>query len=151
MDQPLTPIQKLDEVLRYLSNAKPDATDGDIFSSLQATFPALKEQNDLGSDIHRILDKLKKDGYIDSHIPNRNLNPTMKYFITFEGLLFLNEQGGYKRKAEKDELDFKNREIEVRIRRRNEKWMTLGTILVAIATFGLLFWELYKYYRTDRK
>ena len=100
----MTSIEKLNAVLRWLavsSFAKPFATDGYIHSQLQKKFEELAEQDDWGLELHRILDKLEKDGYVKTEL--RDLinaagqpQPVKQklYSITFEGEQF-NRSGGY--------------------------------------------------------
>jgi hypothetical protein len=97
----LSPIQQLDEVLRYLvyiEHENPKVTDGDIFSYMRTKFPQLKDENIFGTELHRVLDKLIDDKYVKPY-GHAGSNLPFKYGITFDGRYFITETGGYQQKS----------------------------------------------------
>ena len=81
----MTQIELLKTVLIFLANderAKPKISDGDLFSALRKKYPGLERQNDLGSALHRILNKLNKQGCVDFGPPEELIRT---YKITLMG------------------------------------------------------------------
>jgi hypothetical protein len=108
----LSSIGKLDMVLKFLAvdpKALAYISDANIFSELKKVNDGLKNQNDFGSELIRILKKLIKDGYVDridiesNHYPIDVKNPhtIAHYLITFEGKVFY-DFGGYNEKIKED-------------------------------------------------
>lgn len=94
-------IEALDAVLSILCKSpilnSPDASISEISNEVLYQLPEL-ESDRFYSNLIRIMYKLKKDRYVDSHLrpfnPKENESQTEHYFITFEGILFC-EQDGY--------------------------------------------------------
>ncbi len=141
----LTPIEKLDEVLKIIASV--ELTDG----SIRTEFISIK-LNQIGikinvSELERIIDKLVKDDYADfeDKVPSPNTPFSLPhYFITFDGFLLL-ENGGYKQ-----DLINKNSETK-RIDDLDKKSIYLSdrmnrlTFWVVVGSIGLLLMEIVKF------
>ena len=100
----LTPIKKLDIVLRFLSTrieAKPKITHSELWNEIKFENPRWAEDGDFPTQIYKILDQLIEDKYVvnGDQVERRNYSSeeTMlvdTYVTTFKGDFF-NEQGGY--------------------------------------------------------
>jgi hypothetical protein len=94
----LSPVQQLDEVLKFLATspfARPYLTDAGIHEHL-------KSVKFDGAELLRILNKLKKDNYIDFEDRQMSSNSAIQapiglmtrvYWITWEGKLFAENDG----------------------------------------------------------
>jgi hypothetical protein len=111
----LSPIQKLDVVLKFLSN---DRGYADISYIIKGLTKKEELKNEFpGDDTIRVLDKLIKDGFVQyedrptSRTALFTNDPELirVYWISFDGKVF-NEEDGYKRKQKNDriELLYKN-------------------------------------------
>jgi len=94
----LTPIEKLDNTLAALNN---DNQKKESFNKVQSLI-VFETTN---KELELILNKLYKDGYIESKNIAKEGNPKiMKYNITYDGLMFSQYEGGYKEKINKDKV-----------------------------------------------
>jgi hypothetical protein len=145
MEKPLTALNKVDIVLSFLANsveAKPSITDGPLFSALQKRHPQLEKQSDFGSDLHRILNKLVKEGFVDTI--ESNVGNPRRYFITFDGKL-LHEEGGYE-KAVKDKDARKQWEDSLILKgEKNGERLNTLTLILGIGTIALVLVEVVKF------
>jgi len=94
-------------------------------------------------DQHSILNKLKKDGYIDFIESDGDKFPkgTALYFILFEGLLLL-QNGGYVQILINEDNQNTYLKNAQRVSSRNEKILAWGTVGLVIATAFLAVVEL---------
>ena len=139
-----TPIEKLDAVLDFLN--KDHEYQHKVIGVQQGLSIKLDEPT-----VHKILDKLVKDGYAD--MINIPLDPPINmgggffksseftYRITFEGQVFI-QKGGYRQQEADNSLHRANLETLERLRRRNEKLLSRGTIWLAILTGALVLTEI---------
>ena len=136
------PIQKLDEVLNFLN--KNHESQHAVINVQKGLSIKLDE-----STVGMILDKIVRDGYAEMrNVPYEK--PIIKediietsaytYVITFEGQLFLQE-GGYGQKASDNILHLASLETDDRLRKRNEKLLSKGTIWLAVLTGALVATE----------
>jgi hypothetical protein len=146
METSYTAIQKVDIVLKFLANnieAKPSITDGTLFSLLTKKHPELENQEDFGSDLLRILNKLAKEGYVDFE---DTVPPTIrKYYITFDGKV-LNDEGGYERASNSEDVRRRwEDELLIKGEKNGERLNTL-TLILGIGTIALAIIEVIKLY-----
>jgi hypothetical protein len=140
----MTPIEELDAVLQMVYKQKDYIKKG----SLQYFFGPEKGVNQISpTNFDQILLKLIKEGYIHEIFPSDN----PQYSITFEGRLLL-EKGGYVAlyKSLDAETNYKiserkRIELNENISRKSAKLLNILTGLLAIGTFALLAWDMYKY------
>lgn len=151
----LTPIHKLDEVLKILASNYGKA--GIDFDSLYN-----KTKNiivDDGNELQEILEKLFDDNFIIVFDRNSNVIKDIGakestlvrftfYKIKFEGRYFL-KQGGYTIQEKSEGL--KKQEIidGKALRIRNDSRLIFGTYLVAAVGLGLIIWEMIKTFLID--
>ena len=135
-------IEKLDLALDHISSNYPKVTrytKGSLYNELIDKVPELANDDKFEKEVYSILEKLNRDNYLDKF----SLQGVQdSYFINFEGLYFIREEGGYvgtrKMKiAENARLD------RLEKRQRN--------ISFAAALFAglILLWELLKYFVFD--
>jgi hypothetical protein len=150
----MTPIQKLDEVLKFLADFKPSyskITDSKIFSPLIKAFPVLHEQGDFGSELLAILSKLEKDKYVTiKDVPTGSVkisgadNTLATYGITFEGMYFIKDLGGYQVQHHSEiEQNIRMEKLETSHSDTASRMNTL-TAWVAAGTIGILLLEIIK-------
>ncbi len=120
----MTPIELLDAVLFEMAMnpglMSPDASDGEIGKVMTEEYPEIKHDR-IYSDINRILNKLRNEGYIDSHLrpfdKKEGVRQIAHYFITFDGELF-NSKGGYKAKELNTSIALKKTQSDVEEQQR---------------------------------
>lgn len=139
-----TPIEKLDAVLNFLN------TDHEYQHKVIGVQQGLSIKSDVPT-IHKVLDKLVKDGYAE--MINMPIDPPINlgngffksseflYTITFEGQVFI-QKGGYHQQEADSILHRASHETHERLRRRNEKLLSRGTIWLAILTGALVLTEI---------
>jgi len=134
--QQISPITKLDIVLAYMSNKQPPNHE-----TIQKISKIINiELNEL----QLILNKLIKDGYVD--FKDEALHDTISaqftgraeikrtYIISFEGLFFFQNHGGYKKQTENNlSQQVRLEKLETQQRKNNEKLTTL-TFWIALAS-----------------
>ena len=141
----MNPIEKLDAILKLLIEEvtlKPNAQDTSIFSALMAKYPTQIVPTE-GSTFPRILEQLMEDKYVNF---NQETYPIMGggtgtypkyYYITFKGELFY-QRGGYKKQKRREAISI--------ILQIFQAWaIAIGTILAAIGTLGLMYFEYLKH------
>jgi hypothetical protein len=91
-------LETLDKVLKYLEKSTENEP-----CDLELEIPRIISEIS-NRDKKAIIDKLIKDKYVDNIKPNygKFINNRNYQFITFEGLLLLEESGGYVGKAKKE-------------------------------------------------
>ncbi len=144
----LLATEKLDFILQMFI-PKQDATSMSYSYKDIQTIILGDKMNFNANEVKRILYKLIKDGFLslDEHRAKREA--TFKeigfsyYQITFEGEVFL-QQGGYTEKERIKNINLKNLETEIRIRKRNEKVTAISAILAAVGAAGYFLLELWK-------
>ena len=98
-----------------------------------------------GDELYIYLNQLVKDGFVKEW---NDTNGIGRYSILFSGVA-TDISGGYSH-LQKETNRLRNlEEYQKWLAKRmylTNVWIAVGSILVAIATFGLLCWELYKYY-----
>lgn len=139
-----TPIEKLDAVLNFLNS------DHEYQHKVIGVHQGLTSKFDEAT-VHKALDKLVTDGYaimreikIDPPIATGGgfyKASEWTYIISFEGQLFI-QKGGYHQQEADNILHRVNLETLERIRRRNEKLLSRGTIWLAILTGALVLTEI---------
>ena len=136
----LTPLEKLDKVITYLNEnlIRPVHTLAEIGEGLKNEKAEIEN-----SELLLILNKLKQDKFIE--IENREIKyltaPDTEeiitielYFsITFEGRLF-NQEGGYTRKKEKEDVEINRLKTLEQNERRQAKGLVFLQIIIAIGT-----------------
>jgi len=145
MERVFSPIQKLDDVLLTLVSS-------DILyvfhNSTQLHEHLLKRHGDnikkiTELELISILNKLEKDGYVETSIYINPVFPeaakTILYKITFEGEYFTLYQNGY------EGLDYQKNVENIRLE-KVEAFQSKLALFVAIGTVGLLIWEVIKYF-----
>lgn len=136
--QPKNPNEKLNFVLDYI---KQQREYNDLYREIDE-HANIRGQFYPG-EIDLIMDKLRADGYVD-FIAGNHLGTTqrasdgLQMRRSFEGTVFISK-GGYVKEAEL------NATVE-RIRNNRERMLSVGTVLLAIGTFLLVAWEMYKTY-----
>jgi|SRR5579872_226527 len=155
MAEPLSPIQKIDEVLIFVSSKYPVGRDdlyfyksfNSVLSEIQRIDPSTEV-----SELEMILKKLMKDGYVDRMetlareiVPKGQELLHYHYYKTFEGHLFT-ESGGYRQQ----ELDRKANALRIRLENSqnqlNQRLLVIGAIGAAVGAIALVGWEMYKYF-----
>ena len=145
MEKSFTAVQKVDLVLRFLGNrveAKPHITDGDLFSALRKLYPVLERQNDFGSDLLRILNKLIKEGYVD--FEDTEPLAARRYFITFDGKL-LSEEGGYEKALVAKDARRRWEEDLLQKGEENGERLNRLTLILGVGTIALAVVEVVKF------
>lgn len=134
----------LDEVLEKLVDAMFVLSYDEIADKTKANLNIIKFQ-----DLHLVLNKLVKDGYVECVMQKRvNWNTKeelneMCYRLTFEGKVFIKD-GGYSRKYDLETMSINSMKTYEKTRSRNEMLVIVGTIGAALFAGGILFWEIYK-------
>lgn len=147
MIEPLTPIQKLDQVLTCMAQDRGHSKLTGVIALVErisgVKYPADK--------MLQILGKLEKDGFLQSEDRFSSIEQTeiRIYYITFEGDYFINERGGYRQK--KIELDLRRRKIELENSQNqlNQILLVIGAIGAALGAIALVAWEMYKYFHLE--
>jgi hypothetical protein len=130
METPLTPIEKLDFILGYLANSQfalPHLTFEELYNYLRKAKTELGEQEDFGVELRRVLNKLEKDGYVETE--NRPLDRKPVYWASVEGGEFI-ERGGYKKRLQEDieTKELVRRQIETAINAGNSSITTNDSV-----------------------
>lgn len=133
---PKTPNEKLNFVLDYIKQQRPY---NDLHREIDehANF---RGQFSPG-EIDLIMDKLRDDGYID-YVAGQKITKELRASDgleirrNFNGAVF-NEYGGYVQKA----TDEKN---DRALRDSRDRRLSNGTVYLAIGTFLIVAWEMYK-------
>ena len=130
-----TPFDKIDSILEYIckANNPPYRTDGQIYKD------NVFDNN--SKELFEILLKLEKDNYIEKQIGSEN---TSKYYSTFDGRMFL-AKGAYKQTQSEEEQKRAELERIEKFTKRNNSFLTYGTVFGSIIALGLLFLEILKY------
>lgn len=153
----LSPIQQLDEVLRFLAispYAKGIVSDADIHSHINTPSYKITE-----SDLIKVLKKLVKDEYIlCEEITGHYLNvrtlleePYKKdtYKITWEGNVFITYEGGYTNRILKKEKETRDLlELNHKTQKTQTRMVTLTWILAVSTAIASCYYllEIWKYY-----
>lgn len=134
--QQISPITKLDIVLAYMANKQPPNHE-----TIQKISKIVSIES---NELQLILNKLIKDGYVDftdeaihdSFYAHSSGRAEIKrtYIISFEGLFFFQNHGGYKKQIENN-LSQQTRleKLETQQRKNNERLTTL-TFWIALAS-----------------
>lgn len=139
---PKTPNEKLNFILDYI---KQQRSYNDLYREIDehANF---KGQFSPG-EIDLIMDKLRDDGYID-YIAGQKISKELRASDgldmrkNFNGMMF-NDAGGYVQKAISEKTD---REL----RDSRDKRLSNGTVWLAVGTFLIVAWEMYKTFCLDK-
>lgn len=146
----MSTLAKLDLVLNTIAasshplHAAPDIE----HQALWRTVTANGTNNAYILDFELIIEKLLNDKFIKvdtrevTWINEHGMSakwPRPHYAITFDGRYFLESTGGYVDKATSNE-------VAEKIKNNREKMLSTGTVLLAIGTFLLVLWEIYKTY-----
>ena len=137
-------LQKLDRILKYLATIQQPNSFREFYE-MKKELAANNFQYD-EFELWIIMDKLCKDKYVSTEAKYVNYveaNTEQKFtetqrldhrfYITYEGRMFIGKKlGGYKWEARKE---FSNTIFQL-----------TTTALLTIGTFGLLIWELIKYF-----
>lgn len=144
----MTPEQKLDEVLKYISIIKEPPYR--FISDIIIERPDFKEFDNYGysDELYMILQKLVIDGY--AHVELRqfphakiDFGKVNAYYATFEGRYFL-DKGGYVQQAKDEIIRREMIEAENSRRIRNDQLLTQGSLWAARGAVGLVVWEILK-------
>lgn len=151
----LTPIQKLDEVLKIIApkdnNPATSVYESNIISILKTSFDVTDAHAiEISNQMPQILEKLIKDGYIvldTKRIEGENLGKIGKksYLITFEGEVF-NEEGGYKQKYINENDENIRLETLERFQKVNAHRMTCLTIVLVVSALVAAIYYLTELY-----
>lgn len=144
MNFQLSAIAQLDHVLKVLSADRGNSSLVDILKLVNK-----KSQTLEGDDLVRILNKLVKDGYIEfedftQKYAYQEDMVERRFYISFEGKYFIDNQGGYKQKQADDDAMRRKIEIENKRNEFNQKLLVIGTFGTAIGAVGLIAWEIVK-------
>ncbi|GAA3988151.1 hypothetical protein [Mucilaginibacter dorajii] len=134
--QQISPIIKLDVVLGYMANKQPPTH--------ETSHKISKTVNIELNELQLILNKLIKDGYVDfedevlhdTAIISPSGKPAIRrsYIISFEGLFFFQNHGGYKSHAENNLSQQSRLEKLERQQRKNNERLTKLTFWIALAS-----------------
>jgi hypothetical protein len=142
--------KKLDGVLTYMAN------DGNPeFETASEIAKGLKYQEMESIELHLILNKLIKDGFVEFRetkrlfeIPGRKREKITEYIITFEGL-YQQQTGGYLQQEKKGRAESIRVDTAIAYQReqadtlnRLTKLVAWGTVGASIIAFLLLLWEI---------
>ena len=149
---PLTPIQKLDVVLKSLAtlpDEKSALSFDEIFNEIMRRHPSF-DKTAFKIELSRILRKLVGDEYVIKHdvtykgVSGRN----SVFFVSFDGHLFITEKGGYEQKFIDDERENSrltklelSRDAQGKALNRLTGWVAGGTIALAFLEFLNLAYE----------
>jgi hypothetical protein len=153
MEAEISPIQKLDTVLKIIAVKYPTGVGEQYFyKTLRSVFDEVKKliPNAELSELVMILNKLIKDEYAEmmKETAFGTIDEKEYYSITFEGKLFL-QQGGYQIKEiedknnrmRMDELEKRQNQNEQRLIKLN-RWVAIGSVGAAVGSIGILIWEM---------
>ncbi len=141
-DPTVTPTEKLDALLIWLSENKNESNCG-----IRMPIHYKKTKNILLTEWERdrILEKLHKDEYIDMYqqTPSGASGNLPHYRINFNGEVFL-QNNGYTQEKINNDREINLRKSDEKIRKRNEAVLASGSIWVAVGTILLFLWEVGK-------
>lgn len=112
----------------------------DALTDIVDTFPQLNNHEFMVYS-RQYLEKLVRDTYL-----------TLEhgfYGITLEGLLFSSD-GGYAALDKLKTLQKQQAELDLSLRKRNERHLVIGTYAVAIGAVLLALWEMYKFFFLEK-
>jgi hypothetical protein len=152
MQQPLSPIQKIDEVLRFIASKNGPDSDGPYFYKSAISICTEIQRIDPSTEVSEfimVMQKLLKDGRIGCEQDVSELFTSqwrnLHFYKTFEGSLFI-ESGGY----HQQELDRKANTLRIQLEnsrnRLNQILLVIGAIGAAVGAVALVAWEIYKYF-----
>lgn len=134
----LTPIEQLDQVLETIGKHR-DADNQIMTDELQKHLKNKFNSEYNLADLKTILERIERDDYI------RELPPNKKEFnliqILFDGMLFI-QNGMYREEKRIKDLNIKTLEADLRIKKRNEKLIAVGTIGGTLVIGLNLLWEM---------
>lgn len=134
----MEPIEKLDALLHTMEKRYPKENTfmkGVWLKFLLGDFPELSTDEVLESEMHFILEKLNRDGYVNVNTRSGSLSGEMPFYtINFEGVYFIKYAGGYK--GLQTRLNAENTRVAAveRHQRRNDVILTYLTIIIALGT-----------------
>ena len=135
----MTLLEKIDAVFTWLYlNSGKDPNLPDIMAGLNN--PDIDE-----GEVKDILAKLRRDNLIYCVMGqdrNAEYSDYGKYLITFDGKYFYETVGGFVKQHQIEQLNLKNLETDVNIRKTNERLIAGGTKWLAIGTFSLVLVEI---------
>lgn len=152
-----SPIEHLDIVLTYLAKQHPPRFE-DVFDIKSGLESALDN-----NQLMIVLNKLIKDGHVEykEHEDNNSIIAAFQghpeivrtFIISFEGLVFIQQIGGYARQIEAsrataariDKIEANQRETARNMEKLN-RWIAFGTVAAAAIGLALLIWQVYSYY-----
>lgn len=152
MEHTLTPIEKLDFILKYFVEM-----DGGPYKQIILILDELELDN--AKELFEIIHRLIKDGYLTFEITSIKDKDTKVYGSTFDGRLFYNN-GGYKAKSLIDaeiallkgleadrlrRLDEDSRANQIRLNMLTH-WLVWGTIGASIIALLLFLWQIFIYF-----
>lgn len=140
----LNNIRKLDEVLKYFSTIQQPNSFREFYEMKTELEKRGLQYDEF--ELWIIMDKLCKDNYVSTEAKyvnyvDQNIRGEFqesqrlkhRFYITYDGIIFISKRlGGYKWKARKEFS--------------NSLFQLITTLLLAIGTFGLLIWEIFKTY-----
>jgi hypothetical protein len=148
VEKPLTPTDKLDEVLRCLAQDRGNASLLDIVGLVKR----ITSQEYAADKMLQIIRKLVRDGYVDfekvSIVPP--FFSEQRYAISFDGEFFILEEGGYRQQQKNEIEDRRKIELENSKNQLNQTLLVIGAIGAAVGTVALVIWEIYKYFCLER-
>lgn len=136
--------KKLDAVLTYMANhGNPE------FETANEMAKGLKYQERESIELHLILNKLIKDGFVEFRetkrsfeVPGRKREKISEYIITFEGL-YLQQNGGYLQQEKKSRAENIRLDKLDKSQRANTANMVLLTRWIALASIVAAVYYLY--------
>lgn len=131
-------LKVLDEVLHILNVATGEhPLDKEYLFTLNEIVKPVSNR-----DRKIIMDMLIIDGYAGMLIDSMGLD---KYFITYKGVIFIND-GGYLHEKEVRDRAYARQESDRKITLRNDKILSYGTVIAGIAAACLLILQILQHF-----
>jgi|GEM_PF-3553513 len=145
----LNNLKKIDEVLKYLASIERPNSFREFYEMKTELEKRGLQYDEF--ELWIIMDKLCKDNYVSTEDKNVNYidentkgeskdtqRTNHRFYITYDGRMFISKRlGGYKWEENKEYA--------------NTLFQFTTTALLAIGTFGLLVWEIFKAYYFNNK
>ena len=140
MNESLTPIQKLDNILNLIVDSQDSLSGEKIMRLLNLEWNK--------QELEEILEQIEEDGFIKNTIKSP-LFELSQYRSTFKGRLFRVSIGYPQQESDRKENDLRIR-LENSRNRLNQILLVIGAIGAALGAIGLIAWEMYKYFCLEK-
>jgi hypothetical protein len=136
----LTPISKLDFILRYLNstNSHPELP-SEICKSIWKEDIKKENLSLLPKEVKMVCEKLYKDGYVLLNAKKVDNEEKGVFSISFEGRFLIVNQNGYQHLENERLLSEKKKRFDLRFQRVNVFAVTVATLIISIEPLHKIF------------